>query len=158
MSVLNTLFDAMDKRPRCSCCGQVIRKENPHRMCRKKCEVLRTLARLNKEGHEWVKAQRDSSIIRANEEDSTIQIDDVHALRLTWFGLLRRKACRTGLYQITDKGKAFLKGQAHVPAKIWCKEGRVLRATEETVTVHHVIGTHLDKKYWDDYPNSEENE
>jgi hypothetical protein len=120
-------------------------------MDRTKTELLDRIGRLNAGGHPWVKLQRDGALIRREEREFTIQVDDVHGLRLTWFGLAKRQSIRTGLYQITERGVAFLRGALTVPAKILCKDGRVIRESEQRVRLQDVRGVILDKSYWDAY-------
>ena len=134
----------------CSACGQRIRKLNPHRMDRAKVELLERIAKLN-DRHGWVKVQRDGRLIPEAERTFSIQCDDVHALRLTWFGLLERKEMRSGLYRVTPCRYQFLQGRWKVPALIMCRDGVVVEASVEEVAVHEVKDVILDKRYWDTY-------
>ena len=135
----------------CDSCGQKIRKWNPHRMDRNKVALLEKIAKLNNEGHTWVKVQRDHKLIRKEERGFTIQCDDVHALRLTWFGLLERQAIRTGLYRATRTGLLFLQGQATVPSIIYCRDGQVGRTSEKPIYIDAVEHVVFDKPYWNSY-------
>jgi hypothetical protein len=136
-------------KPRiCPHCGQAIRTPNAHSMDRAKVQLLEQVAKLNRKGVEWVKVQRDGNLIRAEEAEYTIQCDDVHALRLCWFRLLRRKAKRSGLYQVTNEGFAFLCGTFTVPKKIHCLRGKVVDFSHECVHVHDVRDVVYDKSYW----------
>jgi hypothetical protein len=134
----------------CPSCGQKIRKLNTHRMDFSKVRLLIQIATMNLK-YEWVKVQRDGNLIKFEERDRTIQVDDVHALRLTWFGLLERKAFRSGLYRVTTKGISFLGGYSFVPAQILCRNGVVVERADELVSIGEVKGVVLDKAYWDDY-------
>lgn len=136
--------------PCCPACGQKIRKLNPHYMDRTKANLLMQVARLNLE-HEWVKVQRDGRLIPFEERSWSIQCDDVHALRLTWFGLLERKEFRSGLYKVTSAGIAFLRGWISIPAHIYCKDGIVIERSKDLMSVDQVRGIILDKPYWDNY-------
>jgi hypothetical protein len=127
-----------------------VRKLNPHSVDRAKLELLIKIARLNL-SYPWVKVQRDGRLIVEAERDFTVQCDDVHALRLTWFGLLERKEYRSGLYRITDKGVQFLCGEVPVPSRIYCKDGLVVEESPELIYVGDVRHVVLDKAYWDDY-------
>lgn len=116
-----------------------------------KWAILTQIDDKNRAGHEWVKVQRDHNLIKPDDAGCTIQADDVHALRLTWFGLCERESRRSGLYRTTAKGRDFLAGRARVPKVIWCSKGEVLRVTPETVSVTDIKGVVLDKAYWDRY-------
>ena len=135
----------------CEACGQKIRKLNPHHMDRSKIAVLDQVAKLNDAGHPWVKLQRDHKLIKQEERSFTIQCDDVHALRLTWFGLLERQAIRTGLYRATRRGLLFLQGQVTVPSVIYCRDGKVFSTSEDSVYIGNVKNVVFDKAYWDSY-------
>jgi len=149
------LFAQPEPEPehRCPTCGRST-KLLPHRMDLSKCRMLMEVARRNANGHEWVKVQRDGNLI--DPAESTIQADDVHALRLTWFGLLERQAPRTGLYRVTSLGIEFLRGRAMVPDRIFCRDGVVATASSDMVSIDDVQGVILDREYWDNYPNNEE--
>lgn len=136
---------------RCACCGQIIRKLNPHRMDAAKVHLLQQIAILNMQGWVWVKVQRDGNLIKPNELKFTIQCDDVHALRLTWFGLLESAGRRSGLYKATDKGFKFLCGKVKVPKVIFCKDGEVRDFDAEMVSITQIRKVKLDKEYWDNY-------
>lgn len=140
----------MDHSACCTHCGQRIRKVNPHHMDAAKVRLLERVAKLN-ESYTWVKVQRDGQLISAHEQPWTIQCDDVHALRLTWFQLLERKEIRSGLYRVTQEGLRFLQGRYSVPAIISCKEGVVVDESEEQVYINDVRNVVLDKAYWDTY-------
>lgn len=148
MSQPATLFDADDDRY-CPECGQRWPTDKAHRMDYGKWKLLRDVAAMNAAGIEWVKVQRDGRLIK--EPDQEIQADDVHALRLTWFGLLRRLARRSGKYQVTRLGIDFLGGNASVPERIWCRKGVVMRRSDRMVRVNDIKGLVLDKAYWDWY-------
>jgi hypothetical protein len=135
----------------CPTCHQKIRPLNPHRMDFSKVTLLEQIGRLNRK-HKWVKVQRDHNLIKNEEREFTIQCDDVHALRLTWFGLAERKEKRSGFYRITADGINFLKGTFRVPAEILCKDGEVIKRSAKMVTVYQIRKVVLDKEYWDNYP------
>jgi len=130
-------------------------KPNPHRMDRSKVHLLIKIAKLNKAGHEWVKIQQDSSLIREHEQARTIQCDAVHANRLKWFGLIDLKEKRSGEYQINMNGIKFLKNEHSVPNLIWCKKGHVVKEGVVTVLLNQIKGTILNKEYWDNFPLNE---
>lgn len=136
---------------KCPTCGQRLRRLNPHSMDRSKVEVLEGIATLNTAGVEWVKVQRDGHLIRPEDRATTIQRDDVHALRLVWFGLLRRKAKRTGMYRATLDGLGFLAGECSVPKQIMCRDGNVEMESRGRVFIHQVRGVVFDKAYWASY-------
>lgn len=140
----------MSTKPTCPACGQRIRKLNPHHIDKAKVDLLDRIAKLNAR-HPWVKVQRDGRLIPVEERDFSIQCDDVHALRLTWFELLERKERRSGLYRVTPQGYRFLQGKWKVPAVIMCRDGVVVEASIEEVSVDDVSGVVLDKHYWDTY-------
>ena len=135
---------------KCPTCNH-IEKWYAHRMDYSKVKILKLVSRINQK-HEWVKIQQDSSLIKQDERDFTIQTDAVHASRLVWFGLLeRREHKRDGFVKITDKGKDFLKGVATVPSRIWVSKGQIKSIEEPHVTINQVKGVILDKEYWDHY-------
>lgn len=115
--------------------------------------VLCRIAELNRQGVEWVKVQRDGDLIKDAAEE--VQSDDVHALRMTWFGLLERQAIRTGLYRLTSRGWAFLAGTHRVPATIVTHLGKVLWESAELVSVREIKGVVLDRSYWTRYSRGE---
>jgi len=139
----------------CPCCEQKIRNINPHRMDASKVDILERVARMNIAGHEWVKLQRDGHLIHPDARDWSIQCDDVHGLRLMWFGLMVRKRIKTGLYRVTADGLRFLRGEHRVPKKILCKGGDVIERSDELVDVASVRNVILDRAYWDAYPSEQ---
>lgn len=142
--------DRDDNRSQCCpACGRAKPRRYTHRMDASKCKMLREIAGMNARGVEWVKVQRDGHLIRDPKRE--IQGDDVHALRLTWFGLCERKGRRTGLYRVTDKGWRFLAGDANVPERIVCQGGRVLQAAPTTMGIREAIGIVYDRDYWTAY-------
>lgn len=134
----------------CQACGQKVRKLNPHRMDASKVKTLIEIATISRI-HGWAKIQQDSHLIKHDERDWTIQTDAVHASRLCWFGLIERKEERSGLYRLSEGGRAFLYRGGSVPAVIWCKEGRVVETSQEVVQLKDVRDVVLDKAYWDEY-------
>ena len=132
----------------CPCCGQRVRKLNPHSMDFSKVKVLEEFARLCMR-HEWVKNQRDPALVV--EGEPTILTDDVHVYRLCWFGLMETKERRSGLYKVTPLGLAFLAGVADIPERIWCKGGRVVQESPTRVKVGDVRNVILDRQFWDSY-------
>jgi len=139
----------------CTMCGQRIRKLNPHRMDAAKVKLLREIARRNAKGFCWIKVQRDGTLISFEERPYTIQCDDVHALRLSWFGLVEKKGRRLGEYRVNEAGKAFLEGKKSVPAKIWCRDGKVFEESTDKVYIQDVKNVILDKEYWDSYTDEQ---
>jgi len=124
----------------CSCCGQKIRRLNPHRMCRSKVALLEYIA---KQGG-WVKI---TNVHRVQVGDAAVL-----ALRLEWFGLVEHGPLRSGLYKATEKGINFLRGLHQVPRIIWCRDGKVIEQDSILQSVHSVKKVVLDKDYWDNYP------
>ncbi len=135
----------------CPTCQERVAKLNPHSMDRAKVELLEEIARKNMEGIQWVKIQRDGTLIKPEEQHSTIQRDDVHALRLKWFGLLEQYGPRTGKYRVSSLGLQFLRGLAQVSAKIWCRRGKVVLESPKKLWIWQVRGVVYDKAYWDQY-------
>jgi hypothetical protein len=135
----------------CEHCGQPIRKLNRHIMDRAKYDLLVEIARLNQQGHCWVKVQRDGRLIKEEERAFTIQCDAIHASRLYWFGLLQRKSARDGEYQVSKLGLAFLAGHATVPARIYCRRGVVEMQSIQHVKVQDIKHVVLDQTFWDRY-------
>ena len=156
MKYPTSLFAGPPADHTCPRCGQRIRKLNPHRMDRAKWKLLCHFERLRRNGIKWVKVQRDGNLIKDGERFATIQCDDVHALRLTWFALAERLERRSGLYRITRSGRAFLAGLVAVPTRIWYKDGHVVRVSQTTVKVHDIKGVYLNKDYWDHYGAEQE--
>ena len=130
-------------------------KPNPHKMDRSKVHLLIKIGKLNKAGHEWIKIQQDSSLIKDDERPRTIQCDAVHANRLKWFGLIDLKTKRSGEYKINSKGIAFLLNKYAVPSLIWCKKGHVIKEGTYNVYLRQIKNVILDKEYWDNYPLNE---
>lgn len=130
--------------PICECCGQRIRKLNPHKMDKQKCKMLALLGRLS--GWVEVKAGRFSEF---NGDDQ------VHAMRLEWFGLTEHGAPRSGQYRITAEGLRFLRGEWSVPKVIWCRDGVVVKEDVDRVFIGAVRNFVLDKDYWDNYSNEQ---
>ena len=125
----------------CPCCGQLVRKPNPHRMCKSKVLLLEHIA---KQGS-WVKISTGSRLQLTGDAA-------VLALRLSWFGLIEHGAKRSGLYRVTQNGIDFLRGIYTVPKIIWCRGGKVVEEDPIQISVHSVKNVVLDKQYWDNYP------
>lgn len=125
----------------CQCCGQKIRKPNPHRMCRSKVALLEYIAK----EQDWVKISTNSKLQLVGDAA-------VLALRLEWFGLVEHGPHRSGLYRVTDAGIDFLRGLHLVPRVIWCRDGKVLDQDTVLISVRSVKKVVLDKDYWDNYP------
>lgn len=136
---------------KCPCCKQRIRPLNAHRMDKQKWEVLVALAEFAAEGHEWVKVGHGKTLSAGAKSVSTSYRAEAHVGRLKWFGLVDHKGHRTGLYKISDDGRAFLAGRLRVPEVIFCRDGEVEERSSELVSVGQVKGVVLDKAYWDTY-------
>ena len=133
----------------CPHCKQKIRKLNPHRMDASKVQLLEYLGKaMNSGDHEdgWVE-------IKAGRIGRFRGDEQVHAMRLEWFGLVEHGPRRSGLYRITKSGMDFLRGQGDVSSVIWCQEGRVVDQDTTMVTISSVKNVVLDKAYWDSYPS-----
>ncbi|MFB3077032.1 MAG: hypothetical protein ACE1Y4_03405 [Lysobacterales bacterium] len=135
----------------CPHCRQHIKPLNPHRMDRRKVEVLQEIARINARGHKWVKIQQDGSLIPLGDLEFTIQTDAVHPLRLKWFGLVQTKAPRTALYRVTRLGFQFLAGRLSVPSVILCRNGFVILQRRERVWINQIKNVVLNREYWSGY-------
>lgn len=132
----------------CECCGQKIRKLNPHRMCKQKVDLLKMLHRA--EG-DWVFVQAGYGVEINGKMERAPYRANQHASRLVWFGLAEHGPVRSGKYRITPNGVKFLAGLHEVPATIYCKDGVVVETTEKKVGIRDVRGIILDKEYWDNY-------
>ena len=124
----------------CECCGQKIRRLNPHTMCRKKVRLLEYIAKQNG----WVKISTGSA--KQLTGDAAVL-----AIRLERFGLIEHGPNRSGLYRATKNGIDFLQGKHLIPKKIWCREGRVVEKESTLVSIGSVKNVVLDKEYWDNY-------
>ena len=131
----------------CECCGQKIRKLNPHRMCKQKVHLLQILFRAKN----WVFVQEGYGVEVKGKMERAPYRARAHASRLVWFGLAEHGPTRSGLYRITEKGVRFLAGLESVPSVIYCKDGEVVETTDKKVTIREVRGVVLDKEYWDNY-------
>jgi len=131
----------------CECCGQKIRKLNPHRMCKHKVTVLEIMAKAD----DWVVAQHGHGVIVNGVSVRAPYRAEAHASRLVWFGLAEHGAPRSGMYRITQEGRDFLAGTHAVPKVIWCKDGLVVETDSIKVTIGSVKDVVLDKEYWDSY-------
>lgn len=132
----------------CPCCGQKIRKLNPHKMCKQKVDLLKIL---HKASGEWVFVQAGYGVeIKGKMERAPYRANQ-HASRLVWFGLAEHGPVRSGKYRITPAGVKFLAGLHEVPETIYCKDGVVVESTEKKVGIRDVKGIILDKEYWDNY-------
>lgn len=135
----------------CPTCGRRSPRSYRHRIDAAKVSVLERVAAVNRAGTEWAKVQRDGALTRAEDRLRTIQCDDVHALRLSWFGLLQSRGRRTGEYRVTAKGARFLAGVAVVPEWIECLRGALLSASHINKTVSEVRDVKLNAAYWAEY-------
>lgn len=133
----------------CPCCGRRKARVYTHRLDYSKCKVLERIAQVHARDVEWVKVQRDGNLMK--DPLSEVQADDVHALRLTWFGLLERKARRTGLYRLTPLGWKFLSGEGTAPDWITAQDGTVIQISRTLVKAAEIKGLILDRPYWDRY-------
>ena len=131
----------------CQCCGQKIRKLNPHRMCKQKVSLLQILYQAN----DWVFVQEGYGVEIQGKMQRAPYRARAHASRLVWFGLAEHGAVRSGKYKITPEGVSFLAGLHTVPAVIYCKDGEVVETTDKKVGIRDVRGVVLDKEYWDNY-------
>lgn len=133
----------------CECCGQVIRKLNPHRMDHQKVQMLMVLARAGV--GEWVMVKEGNSAVVAGVAIRAPYRARAHASRLVWFGLAEHQGHRTGMYRITENGLKFLQGNLMVPDVIYCKDGKVVEKSTIGVAIGSVKNLVLDKEYWDNY-------
>lgn len=131
----------------CACCGQKIRKLNPHRMCKQKVNLLQIFYKAK----DWVFAQEGYGVEVEGKMQRAPYRARAHASRLVWFGLAEHGKTRSGLYRITPEGVQFLAGSHQVPAIIYCKDGEVVESTDKKVGIRDVRGIILDKDYWDNY-------
>lgn len=131
----------------CECCGQKIRKLNPHRMCKQKVILLQILYQAN----DWVFVQEGYGVEVQGKMIRAPYRARAHASRLVWFGLAEHGPVRSGKYRITQEGIMFLAGLHKVPSIIYCKDGDVLESSEIKVGIEDVKGIVLDKEYWDNY-------
>jgi len=131
----------------CACCGQKIRKLNPHRMCKQKVDLLQMLFRAK----DWVFVQAGYGVEINGKMERAPYRANQHASRLVWFGLAVHGPVRSGKYKITQAGIQFLAGSHQVPAIIYCKDGEVVESTDKKVGIRDVRGIILDKDYWDNY-------
>lgn len=69
----------------CSCCNQVIRKLNPHRMDRHKVTTLEMMGKAAMQGDPWVRAQAGSGML-VGELCSVPRIGFKH-MSVGWYGL-----------------------------------------------------------------------
>lgn len=130
---------------------------NPHRICKRKVQVLIELARLLALGDPWVRVEEGHTLVGtiSNERRTVAYRARAHASRLGWFGLAEHREFRTPEWRISKNGLLFLKGELAVPAKILCTDGVVLYESVELASIHSVRGVDLDKAYWDGYPWSD---
>lgn len=135
------MFEERHEPRTCPCCGQRIRKLNPHRMCKSKVLLLDYIARQGG----FVKISTGNRLQLQGDAA-------VHALRLQWFGLVEHGPNRSGLYRATDDGINFLRGIHMVPKVIWCRGGKVIETDSVKVSIGSIKNVVFDKKYWDNYP------
>jgi hypothetical protein len=131
----------------CVCCGQTIKKLNPHRMCKQKVVMLEILDRAN----DWVHVQEGHGAFHGSSVTRAPYRARAHVSRLVWFGLAEHGAPRSGLYRITQEGRDFLAGTHVVPKVIWCRNGVVVETDSMQVTIGSIKDVVLDKEYWDKY-------
>jgi len=148
----DTLFDQVDDDGEfCPHCKQKIRKLNPHRMDLQKWKVLDSMARLQMMGHAWVRVEHGNKIGAGDDVLATSYRAEAHVGRLKWFGLVDHKGHRTGEYRVNRAGFEFLSGRGFIPEVIWCRDGRVVKRSTETVRVDQIKKIILTKEYWDRY-------
>ncbi len=135
----------------CPHCEQKIKKLNPHSMCKQKVNTLAEVAMLNISGVEWVKIQRDHRRIPVDDRHRTLQQDEVYAMRLRWFGLLDSRGNRSGEVKVNELGFQFLAGKLSIPATIHCRDGEVVKVSDDRVYISDVNKVVYDKTYWDNY-------
>lgn len=128
---------------------------NPHRICKKKIQLLRGCEWLHRRGYAWVRIEAGDKMFGGKVAVPAPYRAGALASYLKWFGLMEDKGHRTALWRVTDRGRLFLAGDFEAPAQILCRDGRPLYASKETVGVRDVIGVVLDRAYWDRYPASD---
>lgn len=131
----------------CQCCGQKVRKLNPHRMDASKVAMLEILGKAG----DWMKVQEGASSMKGDKLVRAPYRARAHVSRLVWFGLAEHGDTRSGLYRITTAGYAFLRGEHLVPDVIYCKDGKVVERSTTMVGIGSVKDVILDKDYWDNY-------
>lgn len=131
----------------CVCCGQTIKKLNPHRMCKSKVAMLEILAKAD----DWVHVQEGHGAFHSGGISRAPYRARAHVSRLVWFGLAEHGAPRSGLYRITQEGKDFLAGTHVVPKVIWCRNGVVVETDSMQVAIGSIKDVVLDKDYWNNY-------
>ena len=158
MSDFDDEFDEQDTPTVCECCGQRIRKLNPHHIDRQKLHVLLDLWKARQDGGdcwckmyegEYMEVLLPSGVISKRR---TAYLARTHAMRLAWFGLTEWRGPRTGEWRISPVGLTFLQGQTDMPRTLWCRDGAVVKVSEERCTIREAYQLLLDKEYWDRYP------
>lgn len=154
LAEMPTLIEA--SREPCHACGCKAAL-NPHRMDRRKVDVLADLARYLRRGDYWVRVESGRGMRghTTREWTSTAYNALCHVTRLGWFGLAEQESPRSAHWRVTASGLRFLRGDHHVPERILCRQGRVVYESVERVYLAAIDGVELDAPYWDAYPWSD---
>jgi len=120
-------------------------------MDKAKVILLQRVAEINRR-HDWAIVRRSARATTAEDAARTIDdSDDVHALRLSWFGLLEHRKKRSPEYRVTEYGVRFLRGKSGIPEWITVKGGGVVKRAQTAIMIEGVRGVYFDKEYWDEY-------
>lgn len=133
----------------CPCCDQLVRKPNVSMMDSAKVELLRILGKVD--GWVYIQAGNLVKDIATGNEYTGPYRGAQHAACLVSFRLAKRGPRRSGHYKISDLGRRFLRGEAVVPTKIWCQQGRVVDHEAGRVHLHDVANVKLTRAYWDNF-------
>lgn len=144
--------ESQDPCPHCHRSGAL----NPHQLSKAAVRVLMDCAHLHRLGCEWVRIEAGTKMVGEGRRKplNTAYRAGAHAVYLTWFRLMESQGHRTGLWKVNERGHRFLRREARAPAKILCRNGATLYASDETISIEDVRGVVLDKDYWDRYPQS----
>lgn len=126
------VWSELDRGVWCPCC-----QRNARRYARRfHAEMAAFLVRLVK-AHEAERRWYHLREILPGGQDSPKASTD--GSYLTLWGLVKRHADRTGFYQPTPAGNAFVRGRTTVPRIAWVYDGRATHFSKEMVTIRQAL-------------------
>lgn len=122
----------LDEGTWCPCCQRQARRY-PRRLHAEMASFLVRLVRAHDRQRRWYHLRE---VLPGGQESPKASTDGAY---LTLWGLVKRHADRTGFYQPTPAGVAFVRGRTSVPRTAWVYDGRATHFSKEMVTIRQTL-------------------